>query len=105
MEQIIVKWVGSLITAIKLAAGYIVSRVMAALGMSWASFEYVLPEIKGWLVDHAALLPSRAVEVLSAFGVDVFMVMVISAYVAKVGLQVFLVGTAKLESMIQQAGG
>lgn len=103
MEAIIVKWVGSIITALKLAGGYIVTRVMAALGLSWASFEYVLPEVKAYLVDKAALLPSEAVQFFSAIGLDVFMVMIVSAVVARVGMQVFLVGTAKLESMIAGA--
>lgn len=105
MDAIIVKFVGSLLSAFKLAAGWLVSRAMAALGLSWVSFEYVLPEVKSWLVDRADLLPARAVQFLSAVGLDVFMVLIISAIVAKIGIQVFMVGADKLQSMIDQAGG
>lgn len=101
----ITAWVSGLISALKLAVSAFVARVFAALGLSWVSFEYVLPNLKQWLIDRAAVLPPDAVAFLSAIGLDIFMVMIISAYVARIGLQVFLVSTAKLEAMISAAGG
>lgn len=105
MEEIIVKLANVLIGGVKAAAGFIVTRAMSALGISWASFEYALPQVKAYLEGFATGLPSQAVQLFSAAGVDVFMTLIISAYVARYGLELMLVGATRLQSMIQQAGG
>lgn len=105
MDEIIAKIGGKIVTGIKVAAGFIVARAMAALGLSWVSFEYVLPDVKAFLIDKAQLLPASAVAFFSAIGLDIFIIMIVSAIVAKVGLQVMLVGANKLQTMITNAGG
>ena len=105
MEAIITKWVGKLITGLKLAAGGIVGRVMAYLGLSWVNFSYTMPEIKSWLLEKASGLSPMAHEYLSAFGVDIFMTLVVSAIVVKVGMKVFMTSVNALEGLVNGAGG
>lgn len=105
MEAIITKLAGSLIAGIKVAAGFILARAMAAVGVSWASFEYAMPVVMDWVVAKASMLPGPAVQLLSAVGLDIAITLVVSAYVARYGLELMLVGAGKLEQMIARAGG
>lgn len=104
MQGIIMEWVGTLIGGLKVAAGFIGARVMAFFGLSFVTFQYVLPHLKEWLMDRAQLLPPRAVEFIAAIGFDIAIVLVVSAYVAQFGMGVFLVATSKLEEMLGNAG-
>lgn len=101
MENIIVKWVGRLLTGLKEAAGGIVAKALGFLGLTWANFAYVMPEVKSWLVSKAAGLSATAHEYLSAFGVDIFMTLIVSAVVARVGMKTFLTSVTALENMVQ----
>ena len=105
MDNIIVKWVGTLITMLKLAASSLVGRVMAGLGLTFVSFTYTLPAVKSWLAEQASGLGSQAQQLLHAAGVDVFMTLIISALVARIGMKTVLMLTSQLDAMIGQSGG
>lgn len=105
MEDLIVKFAGKIISGLKLAASFIVARVLAAFGLSWVTYSSTLPPIKAWLVEKFAILDHRAVEFFAFVGLDVAVVLVVSALVTKVGTRVFLASATKVEDMIKQAGG
>lgn len=105
MDEIIQKASNLIITGLKVAASAIYARVMSFMGLSWVTFAQVLPEVKGWLHDQAAGLPSQAQDFMGACGIDVFMVLIVSAVASRVGFQVMLVATSKLEQLQANAGG
>lgn len=105
LKTLLVEWGGSMIFALKAVVGALVGRVLAAFGLTWVSYAYVLPEVKAWVQDYATGLPSTILQLMGALGVDIFMVMILSAVVAKVGMRVFLVGVEALQNMMGNAGG
>lgn len=105
MQEIIVRMATTLIVFLKTAASFIVARVLAALGLTFVSFEYVLPEVRSYVVDKASFMPQAMSDVMGAVGLDVFMTLILSAYVSRVGMRAFLVGVTQLERMIGNAGG
>lgn len=105
LKELLVEWGGWMLVGVKLAAAGIVGRVLAAFGLTWVSWAYVLPDVKGFVQQFASGLPGWLLQVMGAMGVDVFMVMILSALVAKAGLRVFLVGVTALQNMIGNAGG
>lgn len=105
MDNIIIKWVGTLITFLKLAASSIVGRVFAGMGLSIVTFTYVLPAVKNWLAQQSSGLDPRAIQLLSAAGVDVFMTLIVSALVARIGMRTFVMLTSQLEGMLGGEGG
>lgn len=104
IEGIIVKFANKLLTVLKIGAASIATRVMAGLGLSWVNFAYVLPDIKGWLVEKTSGLPQFALEFMGACGIDIFMTLVISAMVAKAGFRLFLAATSSVEQYVVGAG-
>lgn len=105
MDDIIVKWAGKLISGLKLAASFIVARVLAAFGLSWVTYSTTLPPMKSWLMEKFAILDHRAIEFFAFVGLDVAVILVVSALVTKVGTRVFLASATKVEEMINKAGG
>lgn len=101
MESIIVKWVGTLLTGLKLVVGGLVGRVMAYLGFTWVNFHFAMPKVKSWLLDQASGLSDTAHTYLSAFGVDIFMTLIISAVIARVGLRTIMTSLVALESLVE----
>lgn len=93
------------IGAFKLAASFIAARVMAAFGLTWVTYRHALPDIKAWLNGYVTVLPDNVKQLVSALGVDVFMVMILSAIAAQVGTRVFLAGVSHIEGLIQQGQG
>src|SRR5690606_27203212 len=105
LKELLVEWGGRMIGGVKLAASSIVARVLAAFGLTWVSFSYVLPEVKAFVQGFSNGLPQWLVQIMGALGVDVFMTMILSAIVAKVGLRVVLAGVSALHNMVGEAGG
>lgn len=103
MESILVKLAGLVVTGFKLAASSIFGRLMAGAGLSIVSFTLVYPQIRAFLASKFLALPANAQQLLAYCGVDVFMTLIISAVVARAGMQVFNMVTAKLDSMLGQA--
>jgi hypothetical protein len=105
MDEIITKMAGKLIGGLKLAASFIVARVLAAFGLSWVTYNATIPPVKAYIIGKFANLDSRAVEFFGYVGLDVAIVLVVSALVTKIGTRVFLASADKVEAMIKQAGG
>lgn len=102
---VLVGFAGHLIGFIKLAASAIFARVLAWAGLSFVSFRYVMPDIKAFLAEYVTMLPDQVADMFGAMGVDIFMVLILSAIVAKMGVRVFLAGVSQLETMISNSGG
>ena len=100
MEQIIIKFVGKLITAVKLAASSIFGRLMAGAGMAFVAYNQVYPNIKDFVSSKFLALPGWAVQLLSYCAVDQAITMVISALVAYSLGRLTLVGATALEQQI-----
>ncbi|MGS1079132.1 hypothetical protein [Pseudoxanthomonas beigongshangi] len=103
MESIILKFVGKLITGLKLAASSIFGRLFAGSAMSLATFQYVYPNIKGFLQSKFLALPPKAVELMTYCAVDVLITVIVSAYVAQMGLKLALVSSTVLQNQINGA--
>lgn len=93
-----------LLGGLKLAASFIGARILAAMGLTFVSYNYVLPDVKSFVGQYLTALPTTARELAGAMGVDVFMVMILSALAARVGMRAFLVGVNQLQQMIGNAG-
>lgn len=101
----LVGFAGHLVGIIKTAAGFIFARVLAWAGLSFVNIQYVMPDVKSFVMDYATAMPAQVRELAGALGVDVFMVLILSAVVAKTGVRAFLVGVDALQNMINNAGG
>lgn len=105
ITSLLVGFSAHLLGAFKVACASIVARVMSAMGLSMVSFKYVLPEVKAYILQSSAGMDSAAMQIAGALGVDVFMTLILSALVAKVGLKVVLATVDSLAGMISDAGG
>ncbi|MCC8363254.1 DUF2523 domain-containing protein [Lysobacter sp. A6] len=105
IEEILQKASNLVITGLKVAASAIYARVMSFMGLSWVTFNQAMPEVKSWLADQASSLPTQATDFLGACGIDIFMVLVISAIASQIGWKVMLVATEKLAELQGNAGG
>lgn len=94
-----------IISGIKTAASFIFARVMAWAGLTYVNMKWVMPDIKSFVQDYATALPPKVIDLAGAMGVDVFMVLILSAIVAKVGVRAFLAGVDELQNLISNAGG
>lgn len=103
MESIIVKLANLIVTGFKLASSSMFTRVMAGAGLTIVSFTVVYPNVRAFLASKFLALPAQYQLLLSYAGVDVFMTIVISAVVARTGMQLFNMATAKLDTMLAGA--
>lgn len=100
MDSIIVKFAGKLITGFKLAAASIFGRLVFGSGMAFVTFQYVYPNIKAFMAAKFLELPVKAVELLTYCAVDFFITVLVSAYVAQMGLKLTLMSAAVLQDQI-----
>lgn len=105
MDAILLKLAGLFVTGFKLAAGSLIGRGMAALGLTWVNFTYALPTVKSWLAEKFAGLPDNVMQILAASGIDIFMTLVVSAVVARVGMRTITTSLAALQGLIGQEQG
>lgn len=49
------------------------TRVLGAFGLTMVSLNSVVPGLKAFLMQYAAMLPPKATDSLSAIALDVFM--------------------------------
>lgn len=99
------KLTGLLVTGFKIAAGSIIGRGMAAIGLTWVNFTYALPTVKSWVADKFTGLPPQIGQFLAATGVDIFMTLIISAIVARVGMRTITTSLTALQGLIGQEQG
>lgn len=102
---VLVGFAGHLVGGLKLAASAIFARIMAWLGLTFVSMRYVMPDVKDFLAGYMSALPDQVADLAGAMGVDIFMVLILSAIVARMGMRVFLAGVDQLQQMIGNAGG
>lgn len=103
MESIIVKLANLIVTGFKLSASSLFARLMSGAGLTLVSFTVVYPNVRAFLAGKFLALPAQHQLLLSYAGVDVFMTIIISAVVARTGMQLFNMATAKLDSMLSGA--
>lgn len=103
LRDLLVGYAGHILTATKLAASFIVARIMAAFGLTWVTWAYALPDIKAFIAPYITGLDPRVQQLVGALGIDIFMIMILSAIAAQVGTRVFLASAAKLEELLGQA--
>lgn len=82
--------VGKLFNAFKVGAGAIVGRVLSWFGLSLVSVNALLPSLKSYLLDYASRIPPKAMEFISAIGLDVFMTLILSALSIRLATKVFI---------------
>lgn len=105
ITSILVGFTTHFLGAAKVACSFIFARILSAMGLTFVNYQYVLPEVKQFIVDQGAAMDGTTMQLAGVLGVDVFMTMIISALVAKVGMKVVLAGIAQLQGMIDGAGG
>lgn len=103
LKTMLVGYAGHFLALLKAAASFIVARVLAAFGLTWVTYVQVLPEVKDFVRGYMTGLSGKISELAGAMGVDVFIIMVLSACVAKYGMRAFLVGIDQLQRMIGNA--
>lgn len=91
------------LNGLKLAASFIVARVLAAFGLTWVTYKQALPEIKSFLNGYFSSLPDQVKQLAGALGVDIFMIMILSAIAAHMGTRVFLASVTALQGMVNEA--
>lgn len=100
MDSILVKFAGLILTGLKLGASSIFARLMIGAGLTYVSFNAAYPSVRGFVESKFFSLAPKAQELLNYTGVTAFMTIVLSAIVARAGLQLFKVATARLDEMM-----
>lgn len=72
---------------IKFAVIAAIVRVVIALGIFFVTYNFVLPEVIGYISAQASGLPLAVIQVFGILHIDTFMTMILSAYVTRMGYQ------------------
>jgi len=97
--EMILTLVKTLIFAIKAAAAGIVTRVLAAFGLSLVTFNGVLPGLKSFLAEYLNRLPPKSMDFVAAVGLDVAMTMIVSALTVRMAWKVFIIPKAVADNL------
>lgn len=81
----------------------IVGRVLSAFGLALVSFEFIVNELKAYLLTIVAGLPGTILNLISALGLDVAMTIILSALAISLSRRTFLVPKAHLAQIGVQA--
>jgi hypothetical protein len=103
LQSLLAGFSGHFLTGLKLAASFIVARVLASLGLSFVLYSSALPAVKDFLQGYFSALPPQVLQLAGAMGIDIFMILILSAYVTKIGTRVFLAGTEALQNLVNNA--
>lgn len=101
MRDWIIELVLRILTGLKLIAATIVGRVLATFGLSIVSAQALLPNVKSFVMDQVAGLPSQIVAFFGAVGGDIAMTMILSALTVRLAWKVFLMPTAVAQGIGQ----
>lgn len=71
--------IGWAISALASNAGAIVVSAMTWIGLAWATSEYLLPELRGFVLEQVSGAPAVFVQYAGYVGADVAMSMLLSA--------------------------
>ena len=105
METLSVRFVAYFLSALKNIALSIYGRIMGGAGLAFVNFQYALPSVKSWLMDKASGLPETAIQFLGACGVDTFMILIISAVIARAGFRTMLTSINSVQALLAAEGG
>lgn len=95
----ILNGISRLLLGLKLVAAGIVGRVLATFGLTMISFNAVLPNLKGFVLQLVGGLPAWALNLLGYLNVGVAMSMVISALAVRMAWKVFIVPTSVADAI------
>lgn len=73
------------------AASGVVGKVLATYGLTTVSFDAVLPNLKAFVLQHAAGLSGPTLDLLGYLNVGTAMSMVLSALTVRLAWKVFIV--------------
>lgn len=82
--------ISRLLIAIKLQAAGITGRVLATMGLTWVSFDAVLPQLKAFVLQYTSGLSAEAANFLAYIGIGEAMSMVFSALTIRLAGRAFL---------------
>ncbi|RAO78187.1 DUF2523 family protein [Dyella jiangningensis] len=86
---------GIFISTMLLKSGGIIGKIFGTLGLAFVTYKYVMPEVKGLLLQYASGLSTEVYNLITYTKFDVFMCLIISAVATKLAsnLMVGKVGT------------
>jgi len=86
---------GVFISTMLLKSGGIIGKIFGTLGLAFVTYKYVMPEVKGLLLQYASGLSTEVYNLVVYTKFDVFMCLIISAVATKLAsnLMVGKVGT------------
>lgn len=88
-----------LLIAFKMQAAGISARVLTTMGLTWVSFDAVLPQLKAFVIQHASGMGAEAANFLGYLGVGEAMSMVFSALTVRLAGRAFLAPKAVVDQM------
>lgn len=91
--------IARLFIAFKLQAAGITARVLATMGLTWVSFDAVLPQLKAFVLNYASGLSAEAMNFLGYLGVGEAMSMVFSALTVRLAGRAFLAPKAAVDAL------
>jgi energy-converting hydrogenase Eha subunit G len=97
--EIILALVKTLIFHVKAVAASIIGRILSAFGLTLVTFNGVLPTLKSFIMTYVQAVPPRALEIVSALGVDVAMTMILSALTVRLAWKVWIIPKSIADSM------
>lgn len=92
-------FIGKFFYALKMIAGVLITRILAAFGLSLVTFNSVLPDLKAFVTDYLVQLPPEALNFLSAIGMDVAVSMVLSALTVQLSYKFVILPTSVVDSL------
>lgn len=75
--------IGIFISTVLLKSGGIIGRIFGTLGLAFITYKYVMPEVKGFLMQYAALVSPEVYNLITFTQFDKAMVVVLSAAATK----------------------
>lgn len=88
-----------LFLGLKQIAANIVGRILASFGLTLVTFNSLLEPAKAFLASHLNGLPSNALNLFSALGLDVAMTIIVSALSIRYMWKVFIIPRTAAVSM------
>lgn len=75
--------IGIAISTWLMKSGGIIGRIFGTLGLAFITYKYVMPEVKGLLLQYAGNLSPEVYNLIVYVGFDKFMVLIVSASATK----------------------
>lgn len=79
---------GWVVAKLQGAAGSIIARGLAALGIGYATYNFAMPEVKAYIINQFGGVPPDMLRVILLAKVDVCFSIILSAIAAKMTQQI-----------------